>query len=177
MSAITYGELSPTFRKGLRNGNGRKRDFLDKALYRASLCYAKHRGSIVNGLISEKLAWLVEKLKGTKGMKIFKRGFKKAVEMLEKYEENGHVHMGASDETLVEEPQLYLLARDDEVRLSGEGGDGDPWRKSSGSIIFGYNGGKAGGYPRGESEQNFSKRISRKFWQKRFKVLALEGLL
>jgi hypothetical protein len=86
---ITYGGLSATFRKGLRNGNWRKLNFLDKALVRASLWYAKYRGSIVNTALVEKLSALIEKLKETKGMRIFKRGFKKAVELLDKYEENG----------------------------------------------------------------------------------------
>ena len=86
---ITYGELTATFRKGLRNGNWRHLNPIDKALFRASLWYAKHRGSIVNASLVGKLMALVEKLKETKGKRIFKRGFKKAAEMLEKYEENG----------------------------------------------------------------------------------------
>ena len=89
MSVITYEGLLASFRKGLRNGNWRKRNFLDKALFRASLWYAKHRGSIVNTALVEKLLGIVEKLKETKGMRIFKRGLKKAVKLLDKYEENG----------------------------------------------------------------------------------------
>ena len=89
MTGIAYEELLANFKKGLRNGNWRKLNFLDKALYRASLWYAKHRGGIVNVALAEKLSALIEKLKETRGMKIFKRGFKKAVEILDKYEENG----------------------------------------------------------------------------------------
>jgi len=37
----------------------------------------------------EKLLALVERLKETKGMRIFERGFKRAVEMLERGEEKG----------------------------------------------------------------------------------------
>ena len=37
----------------------------------------------------EKLVGLIEKLKETKGMRIFKREFDKAVELLEKSEETG----------------------------------------------------------------------------------------
>ena len=51
--AVTYAGLNATFRKGLRNGNWRKLRFLDKALYRASLWYAKHR-CIINGMLVEK---------------------------------------------------------------------------------------------------------------------------
>ena len=89
MSGITYEGLLTSFKKSLRNGNWRHLNPLDKALYRASLWYAKHRGSIVNASLVEKLLGLVERLKETKGMKIFKRGFKKAVEMLRKCEEQG----------------------------------------------------------------------------------------
>ena len=87
--AVTYAGLNATFRKGLRNGNWRKLNFLDKALYRASLWYAKHR-CIINGMLVEKLLGLVARLKETKGLRIFKfkRGYAKAVAMLEKGEEN-----------------------------------------------------------------------------------------
>ena len=53
-TAITYTNLNATFRKGLRNGNWRKLRFLDKALYRAAMGYAKRGGSIVNGKLVEK---------------------------------------------------------------------------------------------------------------------------
>ena len=89
MSDITYEELLKFFRKkSLRNGNWRHLNPLDKALYRASLWYAKCRGSIVNTSLVGKLSVLIEKLKETKGMKIFKRGLEKAVGLLEKYEAN-----------------------------------------------------------------------------------------
>ena len=52
--AITYAGLNATFRKGLRNGNWRKLRFIDKALYRAAMWYAKRGGSIVNGKLVEK---------------------------------------------------------------------------------------------------------------------------
>jgi len=87
-ATITYEELFTGFKKGLRNGNWRKLRFMDKALYRAAMWYAKRR-CIVNGELMEKLLGFIEKLKETKGMRIFKRGFEKAVEMLEKGEEKG----------------------------------------------------------------------------------------
>lgn len=37
-----------TFRKGFRNGNWRKLDYVDKALYMASLSLAKKRGRLVD---------------------------------------------------------------------------------------------------------------------------------
>ena len=88
-NAITYAALIGGSRKGMRNGNWRKLRFLDKALYRAAMWYAKRGRSIVNGLLVEKLLWVIEKLKETKGMRIFKRGLKKAVALLKDCEENG----------------------------------------------------------------------------------------
>ncbi|MCK4732852.1 MAG: hypothetical protein KAT65_10395 [Methanophagales archaeon] len=87
--AITYEDLNATFRKGLRNGNWRRLKFLDKALIRAAMEYVKHRGSIVNTLLVEKLLGLIVRLNETNGERIFKRGFEKAVEMLERGEETG----------------------------------------------------------------------------------------
>ena len=86
---LAYKELFTNFKKGLRNGNRRRLRFLDKALYRAAMGYAGYGRSIVDGKLVEKLVGLIERLKETKGMRIFKRGFEKAVEMLEKGEENG----------------------------------------------------------------------------------------
>ncbi|MFV9678041.1 MAG: hypothetical protein ACNYVW_10390, partial [Methanosarcinales archaeon] len=62
--------------------------FLDKALFRAAMWYAKNGGSIVNGLRMAKLLALVGRLKETRGTRIF-RGFVKASEMLNRSEENG----------------------------------------------------------------------------------------
>jgi len=87
MQELSYEKLRASFKKGLRNGNWRHLNPLGKALYRASLWYAKHRGSIVNAALVEKLLGLVERLKETKGMSIFERSFKKAVKLLKKGEE------------------------------------------------------------------------------------------
>jgi len=43
--------------------------------------YAKNGGSIVDGLLMAKFLALVERLKETRGMRLFKRGFVKANEM------------------------------------------------------------------------------------------------
>ena len=44
---LNYEDLFMNFKKGLRNGNWRKLNFIDKALFRASLWYVKNR-CIVN---------------------------------------------------------------------------------------------------------------------------------
>ena len=87
--AISYAELNATFRKGLRNGNWRRLRFLDKALFRDAMGYAKRGRSIVNELLVEKLLELAARLKETKGIRIFRRGYAKAVAMLDRGEEKG----------------------------------------------------------------------------------------
>ena len=52
--AVTYTDLNAPFRRGLRNGNWRKLRFLNKALYRAAMGYAKQGRSIVDGKLVEK---------------------------------------------------------------------------------------------------------------------------
>ena len=92
---ITYDELRDKLRKGMRKGNWKKLSRLEKALYRAAMAYTKPKGwgkmarDIVNRMIVEKLLALIEKLMETPGMRVFKRGFKKAVALLQKGEENG----------------------------------------------------------------------------------------
>ena len=86
-TTITYADLNATFRKGLRNGNWRRLRFLDKALFRAAMGYARYGRSIVNEKLVEKLLELAARLKETKGIRIFKRGFEKAVAMLDRGEE------------------------------------------------------------------------------------------
>ena len=86
---LSYEELFASFKKGLRNGNWKKLRAKDRALYRAAMWYAKCSGRIVNRMLVEKLSVLVGNLKETKGMRIFKRGVKRAVEILGKSEVQG----------------------------------------------------------------------------------------
>ena len=83
---FTYKELLRDFRKGLRNGNWRKLSRLEKALYMASLWYSRVHRMIVNEKLLSKLSVLVDKLKATSGARVFKRGFEKAAELLNKGE-------------------------------------------------------------------------------------------
>ncbi|MBN1762027.1 MAG: hypothetical protein JW878_02955 [Methanomicrobia archaeon] len=100
---LTYELLRENLKKGKRRGNWRKLNRMEKALYRATMAYIrpKKRRAAINGLIREterrrgvtnravvaKLMALVERLKETNGMRIFQRGVRKAVVMLEKGEE------------------------------------------------------------------------------------------
>jgi len=83
---FTYKELLTGFKKGLRNSNWRKLSSLEKALYRAALWYSRVQGAIINEMLVSKLSVLVDKLKATSGARVFKRGFEKAVELLNKGE-------------------------------------------------------------------------------------------
>lgn len=89
MQMFTCEELHRSFRKGLRNSNWRKLSRLEKALYMASLWYSRVKGAIINEMLVKKLSALLEKLKETSGAKVFRRGYKKAVELLKKCEESG----------------------------------------------------------------------------------------
>jgi hypothetical protein len=83
---FTYKELLTGFRKGQRNGNWRKLSRLEKALYRVSLWYSRVHGAIINEKLVRELSALVERLKETKGARVFKCGFEKAVALLNKGE-------------------------------------------------------------------------------------------
>lgn len=52
----------------------------------ASIGYSRVQGAIMNEMLVSKLSVLMEKLKETKGARIFKRGYEKAVALLEKGE-------------------------------------------------------------------------------------------
>ena len=86
---FTYKELLTSFRKGQRNGNWRKLSRLEKALFMASLWYSRVKGAIINEMVVRKLSVLLDKLKATTGARIFKRGFEKAVALLNRSEEGG----------------------------------------------------------------------------------------
>ena len=89
MRMLEYSELLSSFKKGFRNGNWKKLDRVEKALYRASLWYARVKGKIVNQKLVELLSGILERLLETPRMRILKRGVERAAEMLERYEQNG----------------------------------------------------------------------------------------
>jgi hypothetical protein len=97
MVSLSYEELRDKLKKGIRKGNWRKLTRTEKALYRAAMAYtrpnARIKGKtardIVNDLIVKKLLALIKKLQETRGMRIFKRGYEKAVALLQSGEERG----------------------------------------------------------------------------------------
>jgi hypothetical protein len=99
---VTNKELWNTYRKGRLRRNWRLLTPREKALYRVAMAYTKpkKRRVLINGRrreidvgrtivepqLVQKLKELLAKLLETRGMKIFKRGLKKAVALLEKGE-------------------------------------------------------------------------------------------
>ena len=81
-SAITVDVLFASFRRGLRNGNWKKLHGRERALFKAALFYLRRGGRIASALVLEKLRFLMEKLNETEGMRIFRRGFERAVGIL-----------------------------------------------------------------------------------------------
>ena len=81
-SAVTVDELFASFRRGLRNGNWRKLKASERAFFKAALFYLRRGGRIVSALVLEKLHSLIDKLNETIGMRIFRRGFERAIGIL-----------------------------------------------------------------------------------------------
>ena len=82
VSAITGDMLSAIYRRGLRNGNWRKLKASERALFKAALFYLRRGGRIVSALVLEKLRFLIAKLNETIRMRIFRKGFERAIEIL-----------------------------------------------------------------------------------------------
>ncbi|OFV65905.1 MAG: hypothetical protein SBU_001087 [Candidatus Syntrophoarchaeum butanivorans] len=110
--ALTHGDILKAFRKGLRNGNWRRLSKRERALYMASLWYARVQGMIVNGLIVSKLMVLIDRLTETIGKRIFMRGFEKAIEILDKYGEYGVFSWAPSMKKWLKDPDyIFWLGR------------------------------------------------------------------
>ena len=82
MYALTGDVLFAVFRRGLRNGNWKKLHGRERALFKAALCYLRQGRRIVSALVLEKLRILIAKLNETIRMRIFRKGFERAIEIL-----------------------------------------------------------------------------------------------
>jgi hypothetical protein len=85
--AVTSEDLLATLRKGQRTGTWRKMHLLDKALVKASLHYLRHGGRISNESLLVKLERVIEQLQETRGNRILKRRLTKAVDILNRLDE------------------------------------------------------------------------------------------
>ena len=82
MYALTVDELFAIYRRGLRNGNWRRLKVSERALFKAAFCYLRRGGRIVSMSVLEKLRFLIDKLNETIRMRIFRKGFERAIEIL-----------------------------------------------------------------------------------------------
>ena len=82
MYALTIDVLFASFHRGLRNGNWKKLKGRERALFKAALFYLRRGGRIVSVSVLEKLRFLIAKLNETIRMRIFRRGFERAIEIL-----------------------------------------------------------------------------------------------
>jgi hypothetical protein len=95
MAPLSYEELLDKLKKGMRRGNWWKLNRRERGLYLAAMAYTKPKKKgekvrdILSRMVVEKLLAIIEKLMETRGMRIFKRGFERAVDLLVKGEKNG----------------------------------------------------------------------------------------
>ena len=82
---LSYQHLAFNWRKGFRNGNWRKLNSVEKALYMASISLAKMRGRIVNANLIQQLGCIVGKLRETVGSRLMKAAYRRAMELHERY--------------------------------------------------------------------------------------------
>ena len=82
MYALAVDVLFASFRRGLRNGNWKKLKAGERAFFKAALFYLRRGGRIVSEFVLEKLRLLIDKLNETIRMRIFRRGFERAIEIL-----------------------------------------------------------------------------------------------
>jgi len=110
MFPISYKEILNGFRSGLRNGNWHKLDRLKKALYKATLTYAKIKGKIVNPKLTTMIKNIIQQLKNTLKTKIWKNGIKKAKQLIKTFEEK-RIQMVPKNKTMAKKPKIHILAR------------------------------------------------------------------
>jgi len=84
-ATLSHGYLHSLWRKGFRNGNWRKLDRIEKALYMASLSLAKMRGRIVNSNLVLKLGSIIGKLRETVGGRLMVRAYQRAMRSYERF--------------------------------------------------------------------------------------------
>jgi hypothetical protein len=82
---MSYNYLSHLMRKGFRNGNWRRLDQLERALYVASLSLAKMRGRLVNSRLILELRGIIGKLRETDGARMMRTVFKRATKLYERF--------------------------------------------------------------------------------------------
>lgn len=79
--ALSYHNLKYSWKKGFRNGNWRKLNCVEKALYMASLSLAKMRGKIVNSKLILMLKEIIGKLRESSGDRLMQIAYQRAMKL------------------------------------------------------------------------------------------------
>lgn len=116
-NSASYEELRAALEKSYRNGNWRRLNRLERALYRAGLELARLRGRILNPSLLKALKKIMGKmLRGFTDMAL-ELGRRKASEIKKIYRENGVFSWLPSLEKLLEEKNYLLWLGSREVLL------------------------------------------------------------
>jgi len=86
---LSYQYLLSSWKKGFRNGNWRKLNRIEKALYMASLSLAKMRGRIVNLNLVLKLRGIIGRLRETAGTRLMMSAYQRAIKLYDSFTATG----------------------------------------------------------------------------------------
>jgi hypothetical protein len=89
VDTLSYNYLSCLKKKGFRNGNWRKLNRIEKALYMASLSLARMRGRIVNSRLILELRNIIGRLRETVGERLVKAASQRAMELYVRFSASG----------------------------------------------------------------------------------------
>jgi len=89
LALFTFSDLIQYQRKGFRNGNWRRLSSLERAFFRASICYAKVRGRIINSAVVANLTSIVEKMSLTFSKRVLITGSEKSRVLFLVFKEKG----------------------------------------------------------------------------------------
>ena len=93
--SVTYGFLTTSWHKALRNGSWASITSMEKALYRCALWIAKTRGSIINTALVAQILVIVRRFFEGIRSRILAVGRKRAGSMLKNYSSQGSVFQWA----------------------------------------------------------------------------------
>ena len=89
LNTLSFYNLCSLQRKGFRNGNWRKLNRIERALYMASLSLAKMRGRIVNSRLILELRRIMGKLRETAGERLMMTAYQRAMRLYERFKTIG----------------------------------------------------------------------------------------
>jgi len=88
-ATLSHDYLHSLWRKGFRNGNWRKLDRFEKALYMASLSLAKMRGRLVNSRLVLELRSIIGRLRETAGERMVRASYERAMRLYVRFVDIG----------------------------------------------------------------------------------------